>query len=112
MGNDYTLCIRGAGNFSYRLYETLAAGRIPLFINTQCVLPMEDRIDWKSHCVWVEESQMSEAGAILKAFHAALTPERFADLQRRNRELWERSLNSLDFYRELLESMVAPKTAA
>ena len=30
--SDYVLCARGAGNFSYRLYETLSCGRIPVFI--------------------------------------------------------------------------------
>jgi exostosin family protein len=102
MGNDYTLCIRGAGNFSYRLYETLAAGRIPLFINTECVLPMEDRIDWKNHCVWVEEGQLPVAGEIVKQFHARLSGSQFEDMQKRNRALWEQKLNSLDFYREFL----------
>ena len=44
---DYTLCIRGTGNFSARFYETLALGRIPIFINTDCMLPFNDMIDWK-----------------------------------------------------------------
>ena len=37
--NLFTVCYRGAGNFSYRLYETLMMGRIPLLINTSTVLP-------------------------------------------------------------------------
>lgn len=52
--SDYMLCVRGAGNFSYRLYETLACGRIPVFINTDCVLPYDFIIDWKKYCVWLE----------------------------------------------------------
>ncbi|MGA3067876.1 MAG: exostosin family protein [Tepidisphaeraceae bacterium] len=109
LGNDYTLCIRGAGNFSYRLYETLAAGRIPLFVNTLCVLPMEDQIDWKNHCVWVEESQLRQTGAILKQFHQRISPGQFIELQRRNRELWEQKLSPFGYYRELLQSLTSPK---
>jgi hypothetical protein len=30
--NSYSLCIRGAGNWSYRLFEALSAGRIPVLI--------------------------------------------------------------------------------
>lgn len=37
--NLFTVCYRGAGNFSYRLYETLMMGRIPILINTSTVLP-------------------------------------------------------------------------
>ena len=44
---DYTLCIRGTGNFSVQFYQTLALGRIPIFINTDCILPFEKEINWK-----------------------------------------------------------------
>jgi hypothetical protein len=50
---DYTVAIRGGGNFSVRIYETLANGRIPLFIDTDCVLPLDNIIDCKKHTVWV-----------------------------------------------------------
>ncbi len=46
---DYTLCIRGYVNWSYRFYETLACGRIPVFVNTECKLPFDDSIDWKKY---------------------------------------------------------------
>jgi hypothetical protein len=108
LGNDYTVCIRGAGNFSYRLYETLAAGRIPLLINTQCVFPFEEEIDWKAHCVWVEENEIDEVAEILKEFHRKLSPEQFMGLRRGNRELWEGRLSPLGFYRHLLEKGANP----
>ena len=38
--SDYVLCVRGAGNFSVRLYETLMMGKIPVFVNTDCLLPL------------------------------------------------------------------------
>lgn len=103
LGNAYTVCLRGAGNFSYRFYEALAAGRIPLFINTDCALPFADEIDWKKHCVWVEESQIPQAGAILRRFHDQLTPEAFAQLQAANRKLWEDYLRPDVFYARALQ---------
>jgi hypothetical protein len=103
INSDYTLCMRGAGNFSYRFYEVLAAGRIPLFINTRCVLPFEDEIDWRQHCVWVEEDQIEFAGEILKQFHSRLTPGQFRQRQLANRELWETKLSPLGFYRRAVE---------
>jgi hypothetical protein len=56
--SDYVLCCRGSGNYSYRLYETLCMGRIPIFINTDCILPAESAIDWRRSCVWVDESEL------------------------------------------------------
>lgn len=35
----FCLCQRGVGNFSDRLYEALMMGRIPIIVNTDCVIP-------------------------------------------------------------------------
>jgi hypothetical protein len=95
---DYGLCARGGGNFSYRLYETLCCGRIPLFIDTDCVLPWDGFVDWGEHCVWVDESQAGEAGAILADFHARISPDDFAERQRRCRRLWEEWIRPEAFF--------------
>ena len=84
LDTDYTLCVRGAGNFSYRLYEVLSAGRIPLFVDTRCVLPFPDHIDWRQHCVWVGQDQISSIGQILINFHRGVSAERFEQMQRDN----------------------------
>ncbi len=55
--SDYIVCVRGGGNFSVRLYETLAMGRIPVFVNTDCLLPLTNKINWREHVVWVELEQ-------------------------------------------------------
>ena len=36
-----------------RFYETLAIGRIPVLIDTDCVLPLNNEIDWYKHCIIV-----------------------------------------------------------
>ncbi|WP_225035570.1 exostosin family protein [Winogradskyella sp. SM1960] len=86
--SDYVVCVRGTGNFSVRLYETLAMGRIPIFVNTDCILPLEDEIDWKQHVVWVEAHEIDKIGNILSAFHKKLDQEKFIALQHANRCLW------------------------
>ena len=85
---DYTLCVRGAGNYSFRFYETLSAGRIPLFVNTDCVLPLDDIIDWKKYCVWVEQEDINKLDQILLDFHNDLTNDDFEELQYNIRNLW------------------------
>lgn len=102
---DYALCVRGKGNYSYRLYEVLSAGRIPVFVNSDCVLPFEDRIDWKRHAVWLERSDLQSAADRVACFHQALGPKGFSDLQRNNRELWEEWLSPEGFFWCALESL-------
>jgi len=87
--NDYILCARGGGNFSFRLYETLCCGRIPLFINTECVLPCENIIDWKKYVVWVEEKDIANVENILLAFHEKLSDPEYLLRQAECRKLWE-----------------------
>jgi hypothetical protein len=99
--SDYVLCARGAGNFSYRLYETLSCGRIPVFVDTDCVLPLEDEIDWRALCVWVDARGVDTIGKRVRSFHERLSPEAFIELQRRARATWEEFLSPLGFVRSL-----------
>ena len=96
---DYTVCVRGAGNFSVRFYETLAMGRIPVFINTDCLLPLEDTIDWKKHVVWVEENEIKDIEKIILQFHNSHTLEELKKIQQSNRKLWEEQLTLGGFFK-------------
>lgn len=90
--NTYTFCSRGVGNFSVRFYETLAVGRIPILLNTDCKLPLEDLIDWNNHCVILDtKSKISLEQQILN-FHNSKSEESFEDIQKNNRLLWETHL--------------------
>ena len=55
VGTDYTICVRGGGNFSIRFYEALAMGRIPAFIDTDCILPYHESVDWRHYVAWVDQ---------------------------------------------------------
>jgi len=53
----FTLCSRGTGNFSSRFYQVLYMGRIPIVVNTDMVLPLEDRINWNDVIVWCQTEE-------------------------------------------------------
>lgn len=97
-GTDYTVCVRGSGNFSARFYEVLAMGRIPLFIDTDCLLPYEDAIDWDAFCVRVEVNDLSHLPEKVAAFHDQLDAEAFVALQKKCRQLWEDRLSFSGFF--------------
>lgn len=111
LGADYTLCARGAGNFSYRFYEVLSAGRIPIYVNTDSVLPYEREIDWKRHCVWVEAHEIDHIAAKIREFHARHDDASFTALQRANRVLWENYLQPVEFYRRAFTSAIEDPTS-
>lgn len=96
--SDYVLCPRGFGNFSYRLYESLACGRIPVLIDTDCVLPFDSLIDWDAYCIRVPEREVRRIGARVAEFHASISPTDFMDLQISCRRLWEEWLSPEGFF--------------
>lgn len=103
--SDYILCARGAENYSIRFYETLSCGRIPILIDTNCVLPYDFGINWKKYCVWVDESDISRVAEKVVNFHDRLSPKEFIDLQYECRRLWEQWVSPegyfSNFYRHL-----------
>lgn len=100
-GSDYVLCTRGGGNYSIRFYETLCSGRIPIFVNTDCVLPFGELIDWKQYCVWVEEREVPRLADRVAEFHESLSPAEFKERQRACRRLWEEWLSPYGFFKNL-----------
>ncbi|MBZ9652094.1 exostosin domain-containing protein [Psychroflexus montanilacus] len=99
--SHYVLCVRGGGNFSVRFYETLAMGRIPVFINTDSLLPLENKINWKEHCVWVDFKDRGKVSEKVKFFHEAHTQESLYSLMQANRKLWENQLRIGNFFKTI-----------
>ena len=97
--SDYSLCVRGVGNYSPRFYETLAAGRIPLFIDTDCVLPYDSLVDWRKEFAWVDWAERRDAGTRLLSFHRSHDEHAFLERQSRLRQLWEEWLSPDGFFR-------------
>lgn len=108
LDSDYILCARGAGNFSYRLYETLSCGRIPVFVDTDCVLPYDFLIDWREIAVWVDESELDEIGDRVLDFHESLSEQEFIELQRECRRVWEKRIRPEGFFKHLPRHFAKP----
>jgi hypothetical protein len=100
-GADYALCVRGLANCSIRFYEALSLGRIPLLVNTHCVLPYDWLVDWKKACVWVEETDLPRLGRILGDRHACCSSGEFTAQQRLGRALFEQWLSPEGFFGQL-----------
>lgn len=84
--NIFILCPRGCGNFSYRFYETMCFGRIPVFINTDAVLPFENLIDYKNDIVFVEENEIHLLPDIIKQY---CDKNDLLEKQKKCRTIWE-----------------------
>lgn len=102
----YTFCMRGAGNFSVRFYETLAMGRIPVLINTDCRLPFSEHINWNNHCLIIDKTNVKNIGSCLLRFHQSIPTKRFQHLQESNRKLWETYFTKYQFFIKLKQDLI------
>ncbi len=83
--SDYALDVRGYGNASYRLYEILSLGRIPVIIDTERHFPFSDVVDWRTFSLIVDFRDVRRLPDIIADFHASLSPEQFETMQREAR---------------------------
>jgi hypothetical protein len=64
----FTICARGYGKQSYRFYETLQLGSIPVYIyDNDPYLPFSDEIDYNSFCVVLNIDKIDDLKGILKS---------------------------------------------
>ena len=63
--SQFSLCPRGYGAQSFRFYEVLQLGSIPVLIYDKEWLPFKDKIDYHKFCVVIHESQIYNLTSIL-----------------------------------------------
>lgn len=85
---DYVLCVRGSGNYSGRFYMALNAGRIPVVIDTDVVIPYEERL----HLIKVPLAEVNNLGTIIAQHFASTSTEELAAMKRANRSIYHQFL--------------------
>ena len=103
--NLYTFCLRGAGNFSVRLYETLAMGRIPILIETDCRLPFYKEINWQRHCIIVSEKEIKTLGDKIIEFHQNHIEDELIKIQKENRLIWKDYFTKTTYFLKLADKL-------
>ena len=90
--SDYALIIKGDGNYSYRFYEAMSLGRIPVLLDTECVLPLEDEIDYGSCIVRIPYYDLYRIDEIVAAHFASISDDQFIAMQSKAQEVFEKYL--------------------
>lgn len=106
--SDFALSVKGDGNFSLRFYEALSLGRIPLLLDTECVLPLEDIVAYDRFVLRVVPRDLPRMAAIVRDFYDRMTPGEFMRMQREAREAFEHFLNIESFLRHAVTHILPP----
>jgi len=89
LSGSFTLCMRGNGNFSYRFYEALSFGRIPILINTECILPFHKQINWDEHIICINKQDIHNIPELIS--QCKISPKH-------NRNLWMTYFSSEGYF--------------
>lgn len=55
LNSHFTICDRGAGNFTMRFWHVLSLGRVPILVEDDMVWPFAREIDWNKICVRAQD---------------------------------------------------------
>ncbi len=84
--STFSLCPRGLGRSSYRLYESLSLGSIPVYIWDDVEwLPYSDEIDWDEISIRIHVDDLGGLGSLLRSY----SPGKILSMQSRIAELHE-----------------------
>jgi len=100
--NTYILCPRGYENFSFRFYETLSYGRIPVLIDTDTVLP--PNVNWDELCVRVPYEKMNDLENIIRNDYETKTEIEFIERQEKAIKVME-ELRQMTWLEDLIEEI-------
>ncbi len=102
--SDLALAIKGDGNYSLRFFEILSLGRIPLLIDTDTPLPLEDEIDYDAFILRVDYRKIHKLPKIINEFWQNMTEEKFIEMQKKARQAFDYRLSAAAFYRYLFDN--------
>jgi glycosyltransferase involved in cell wall biosynthesis len=97
--SKFTLCPRGSGITSFRLYEALQVGSIPIYVSDIFRCPFENKIDWKEICLFFK---LEEIGNIEQAIKA-IPEKRVNEMRAAGQHVVEKYFNLRGTCNEILE---------
>ncbi len=95
--SKFVLCPRGLGTSSFRLYETMIIGRVPVIISDEFVLP--EGPDWLSFSIRIDEKNIGSIPGILKE-----NEYRFKEMGLKARSEWEKWFSDENFFHNSVEA--------
>jgi hypothetical protein len=101
-----TLAPRGDGNYSLRFYEALALGRIPILIDTDMVLPLEDQIIYDKFIIRIPFQKLPELPELLLAWYDSHSDEEIRSMQEKARDVFVAKLYMPAFLRTFFSEIL------
>lgn len=99
--SKFCLCPRGYGLNSFRLYESLQLGAIPVIITDKLYLPWQDELNWKEFSVLIDEENIDNIESILMSY----SDEKILEMKNKGRSLWDSHFSLSGVYENIVKRL-------
>lgn len=83
--SKFSLCPRGYGTTSFRLYESFQLNTVPVYISDDHALPWSDELDWEEFCVIIDDDHIGDTYDILKS----ISDDTYNEMLKKGQELYQ-----------------------
>jgi hypothetical protein len=101
---DFALIIRWFANYSFRLYEAMSLGKIPIYIDTWAKLPFQHRIKYEELFIIVPFQHVHQIGHYIDNF-IKKNAGRLAKIQKEIREVYEKYFIMKNYYATIIKDL-------
>lgn len=99
LGNSiFSICPRGTGISSVRLFESIAMNAIPVIVANGYKPPLHEIINWKEIAVFVPENKIRDIGKMLSE---GFSDDRIKGMQNKLQEVYEMYLSPENFHKSI-----------
>jgi len=95
----FSLCPRGYGRSSFRLYEVMQLGSIPVFVYDDKWIPFEDDINWDDFCVLIHSDNISDIDNILSSY----SEDKIKQMQSNLYKYWKENFTMESIFKKIIE---------
>tara|TARA_R110001632_G_scaffold162927_1_gene281371 strand:+ start:1593 stop:2429 length:837 start_codon:yes stop_codon:yes gene_type:complete len=86
LSSKFCLAPRGYGASSFRMYEAMQLGSIPVYVTDKVYTPFTDVLDWNDFAVIIKEKDISSIHEILLSYDE----DRIVMMQKNLKEVWNK----------------------
>lgn len=97
--STFCICPRGYGLNSFRLYEAMQLGAIPVIVTDELYLPWVDELNWNEFAVIVHENFINNLEDILQSYSDDL----ISKMQNKLKEVYPKYFNMSGMYYNILK---------
>jgi hypothetical protein len=93
--SKFSLCPRGVGKTSYRLYESMMLGTVPVIISDNWKPPLNYLLNWDEFSVTIKENQLNNITDILSTY----SDETIIKMSKKAQEVYFKYFNNINMFK-------------